>query len=139
MAHEDDTIHFKYHDKFLSLCDKYREYTNNLPDHEKDVKTAALVSWVLALECEDYDKLPIFWHKVVATLLLRLRLLRVGATRIENESKQLTEASLNLLLYLWETKSRFYIARHSSNGLPGDVGFDIEECYSELLAIWESL
>ena len=61
-----------------TLCSYYRDYLDNLPTYENDVRTTAAVAWCLAYESNDYDRLPVFWHKAVGSLLLSLRLLRVG-------------------------------------------------------------
>lgn len=48
-----------------SLCEECSDYLNSLPTFEKDTRVAALVTWCLAYSCEDYDTLPIYWHKPV--------------------------------------------------------------------------
>lgn len=138
MALENQNIQFKYHDKFMKLCNNYREYTNNLPSHETNRQTAAIIAWALALESEDYEKLPMFWHKAVGTLLCGLRTLDENKD-FQNRSDEVTEASMNLLLHLYEKHSKQYIEWHSSEGWSFGARIDFQQCYDVLWTIWNNL
>ena len=76
-----------------SLCDACSGYLDNLPTFERDTRIAALATWCLAYKCRDYDALPIYWHKSVGTLLIGLRLCRVGSMYKER-SEEVTECGV---------------------------------------------
>ena len=120
-----------------SLCDECSDYLSSLPTFEKDTRVAALVTWCLAYSWEDYDTLPIYWHKSVGTLLLGLRLCRVGAMYKER-SEEVTKFCISLLEHLWEKRSRHYIALHS-RGCWAHCRLGFQQYYDTLWTVWGNI
>lgn len=120
-----------------SLCDVCSEYVDNLPTFESDTRTAALITWCLAYKCRDYDTLPIYWHKSVGTLLLGLRLCRVGSMYKER-SEEVTKFCIALLEYLWGKHSRHYVALHS-RGCWSHCRIDFQQYYDALWTVWRNV
>lgn len=98
-----------------SLCESCQEYLNNLPLYEPDTRLASLIAWCLAYTCDDYDKLPLYWHKAVGTLILELRLERVRSDH-PTSFPEAVSFGQNFLQHLWKTKGRKYCACNSQNG-----------------------
>lgn len=120
-----------------ALCNACRDYLDHLPLYERDTRTAALVAWCLAYECPDYDSLPAYWHKAVGTLLVGLRLTRVGSGG-RSRSEETTVFCTEFLLYLWGKHSRKYVALHS-RGCWVTYKFDFQLCYDALWTVWRNL
>ena len=120
-----------------SLCDACSEYVDNLPTFEKDSRTAALITWCLAYKCRDYDTLPIYWHKSVGTLLLGLRLCRVGSM-YKDRSEEVTKFCIALLEHLWGKYSRHYVALHS-RGCWSHCRIDFQQYYDTLWTVWRNV
>ena len=119
------------------LCSHCADYLKNLPTSEKDTRVAALVAWCLAYKCEDYDKLPIYWHKVVGTLLIGLRLCRVQ-TGFKNRSDEVTQCCKDFIEYLWSRSTRHYIALHS-RGCWAHCRLSFQQYYDTLWTIWRNV
>lgn len=110
---------------------------DTLPTWSSDLRGSALYAWLIAYYCEDYDRLPIYWHKAVGTLLLGLRMLRVDAG-LKSRSPEVTAFSIAFLEYLWEMRTRSYIYWHSSHCWAHSQ-FDGQLCYDMLWTVWEAV
>lgn len=120
-----------------SLCESCQKYLNNLPLYEPDTRLASLIAWCLAYTCDDYDKLPLYWHKAVGTLLVGLRLVRVGSG-CNQRSEEVTSFCVAFIEYLWEKHSRKYVALHS-RGCWATCRFHFQQCYDVLWTVWGNL
>lgn len=118
-----------------NLCKACRDYLDHLPSHERDTRTAAMIGWCLAYECDDYDTLPLYWHKVVGSLLLSLRLIRVDAG-CKPRDPAVTEFCVTYLESLWEKHTRHYIALHS-RGCWANSKVDGQLFYDTMWTIWK--
>lgn len=119
------------------LCEVCRDYLDHLPTHEPDMRQAALITWCLAYECQDYDTLPFYWHKTVGSLLIMLRLLRVDLG-CKSRDPEVTAFCVKFLETLWEKHTRKYIALHS-RGCWAVSRLDGQFLYDTLWTVWEAL
>ena len=120
---------FKHSKKLESLCNRCREYLDNLPSYERDIRWAALMVWCIALECEEYTKLPIFWRHSVENFLMGLQ-----ERRWKERSEEVTELSLALLEHL-KDKVGYNLYNQSYEDMP----FDFQQCYDCLWTVWNNI
>ncbi len=119
------------------LCNKYRDYLEHLPMHERDMRHSADIAWCLAYSCEDFTKLPWYWRQVVGTLLYGLRGHRVG-TIGKSRSPEVDEFCNTFLQWLWDKHSRQTIAMCTI--APWYLSCTtFQQCYDQLWTMWGEL
>lgn len=124
----------------MHICrDITADYVSALPIFTRNLRDAAIVSWVLAWDCMSYSTIPYFWQRCVSTVLLGCRLVRIGAPQCKTRGYAIDSFCAEFIEALWKKRTRRYIGLWSAGYRVTNTKLTFELAYDTMWTLIEEM